>query len=119
MGKNNITAPMSYKIKGVFFFLVFYVIFFLYLRLLVGENIQLIYFINSFVFIIFIITVYEVKWGLYFFIFLIPLLHSFAGFIIDRPRYSILFLFFGLFLHFQIDLLIKQYFYFLFRVYFF
>ncbi len=103
MKDNSIEAPLSYKIKGLLFFLVFYIIFFMYLRLIIGGNTQLIYFINSFVFIIFVLSSYKIKYGLYLFIFLVPLLNSSAGFIIDRHKYTVLFLFFGLFLGYIVN----------------
>lgn len=103
MKDNSIEAPLSYKIKGIFFFLLFYIIFLLYLRLIVGENTPLIYFINSLIFIIFILSSFKIKYGLYLFIFLIPLLNSSAGSEVMRQRYTILFLFFALFLGFIVN----------------
>ncbi|GAI46167.1 unnamed protein product, partial [marine sediment metagenome] len=54
-------------------------------------------------FIIYILSLYKIKWGLFLFIFLIPLLNSRALLFIIRPRYIIVFLFFGLFLGFLVN----------------
>jgi len=54
-------------------------------------------------FIIYILSLYRIKWGLFLFIFLIPLLNFYAIPFVRRPRQIILFLFFGLFLGFLIN----------------
>jgi len=84
-------------------FLAFYVIFFLYMRLIVGNNISLSLLVHSLMFIIYLLSLYKIKWGLFLFIFLIPLLNFQAIPFIERPRYIILFLFFSLFLGFLVS----------------
>ena len=91
------------KIKKLLVFAVFFVPFFLYMDLIVGDNLSLIYFVNTLILVIFILSIYNIKFGLYFFIFLIPLLNSSANPLVNRPRYIILFLFFGLFLGFLVN----------------
>ncbi len=54
-------------------------------------------------FIIYFLSLYKIKYGLFLFIFLIPLLNSRAILFIIRPRYIIVFLFFGLFLGFLVN----------------
>ena len=84
-------------------FLIFYIIFFRYMKLIVGNHLSLILFVNSLMFIVYIISLYRIKWGLFLFIFLVPLLNSQAVPFVERPRYIILFLFFGLFLGFLVN----------------
>lgn len=98
-----IPIPTSLKLKGTIIFLLFYAAFFLYLKLIVGTNVQLMYYVNSIILILFLLTSYKVKFGLYLFIFLMPLLNSSANFMIDRPRYIVVFMFFGLFLGFIVN----------------
>lgn len=84
-------------------FLIFYIIFFLYMRLIVEDNLSLILFVHSLMFIIYILSLYKIRWGLFLFIFLIPLLNFQAIPFVRGPRYIILFLFFGLFLGFLVN----------------
>ena len=84
-------------------FLIFYIIFFLYMRLIVEDDLSLILFTHSLMFIIYLLSLYKIKYGLFLFVFLIPLL-NFQGIpFVTQPRYIILFLFFGLFLGFLIN----------------
>jgi len=84
-------------------FLIFYIIFFLYMRLLVEDNLPLILFSHTLLFIIYFLSLYKIKYSLFFFIFLVPLLNSRALLFVIRPRYIIVFLFFGLFLGFLVN----------------
>ncbi len=91
-------------ITRIILFLIFYVIFFLYMRLIVEEdNLSLLLFANSLMFIIYFLSLYKIKYGLFLFIFLIPLLNFEAIPFVSRPRHIILFLFFGLFLGFLVN----------------
>jgi len=87
----------------IILFLIFYIIFFLYMRLIVEDNLSLILFAHSLMFIIYFLSLYKIKYGLFLFIFLIPLLNSQAVPFVTRPRYILLFLFFGLFLGFLVN----------------
>jgi putative inorganic carbon (hco3(-)) transporter len=87
----------------IIIFLIFYIIFFLYMRYIVEGYQSLNIFAHSLMFIIYLISLYKIKWGLYLFIFLIPLLNSPLILNTIRPRYIIVFLFFGLFLGFLIN----------------
>ena len=95
----------NYKklIIRIIVFLIFYIIFFLYMRLIVEDDLPLMLFAHSLMFIIYFLSLYKIKWGLFLFIFLIPLLNSRALLFIIRPRYIIVFLFFGLFLGFLVN----------------
>lgn len=84
-------------------FLIFYIIFFPYMKIIVEVNMPLMLFAHSLMFAIFILSLYKVKWGLFLFIFLIPLLNSRALLFMIRPRYIVVFLFFGLFLGFLVN----------------
>ncbi len=103
MERNNIPVPAGLIARKTVIFLLFYLIFFLYLRLIVGTNLELMYFVNSIVLIIFVLSSYKIKFGLYLFIFLIPLLNSSNNFLVSRPRYIVVFMFFGLFLGFLVN----------------
>ncbi|TET09948.1 MAG: hypothetical protein E3J83_01140, partial [Candidatus Atribacteria bacterium] len=73
------------------------------MRLIIKDNLPLILFVHSLMFIIYFLSLYKIKYGLFLFIFLIPLLNSRAILFIIRPRYIIVFLFFGLFLGFLVN----------------
>ncbi len=103
MQSNRLASPKTLSIWKIFVFLIFYIIFFLYMRLIVEDNHSLILFVHSLMFIIYFLSLYKIKWGLYLFIFLIPLLNFQAIPFVTRPRYIILFLFFGLFLGFLVN----------------
>lgn len=90
-------------IARIILFLLFYVIFFLYMRLIIEGDLHLILFVYTLVFIIYFLSLFNIKYGLFLFIFLIPLLNSRALLFNIRPRYIIVFLFFGLFLGFLIN----------------
>jgi O-antigen ligase len=90
-------------LAGTIGFLVFYIIFFLYMRLIVEDNLSLILFVHSLMFIAYVLSLYRMKWGLFLFIFLIPLLNFSTIPFIKRPRQILLFLFFGFFLGFLVN----------------
>jgi len=96
-------AYYKYLARRITVFLIFYISFFFYMRLIVGENTQLMIFANSLLFIIYLLSLYRIKYGLLLFIFFIPLLNSQEVPFVDRPGYIIVFLFFGLFLGFLVD----------------
>jgi len=103
MLNSRMTNSRTLLICRVSIFLMFYIVFFLYMRLIVEDNLSLILFVHSLMFIIYILSLYKIKWGLFLFIFLIPLLNFSTIPFIKRPRQIILFLFFGLFLGFLVS----------------
>lgn len=96
---------VKYKtlVKRVFIFLIFYIAFFLYMRLITENNQPLIIFAHTLMLIIYILSLFRIKLGLFLFIFLIPLLNANIIPFVARPRYVLLFLFFGLFLGFIVN----------------
>src|SRR4030042_6390947 len=90
----------------IFRFLIFasvFTVFFLYHKDVVYQNPVLFYAINTLIFVLFIVSVYNIKAGLYTFIFFIPLLNSLTTILGIRSIRTILFLFFSLFLGFLIN----------------
>ena len=86
-----------------YIFLGFYIIFFLLHRNLIYDRLGLLIFVNSLIFLIFIFSVYNIKTGLYIFIFFIPLLSSMTTILGKRGIDIILFLFLSLFLGFIVN----------------
>ena len=103
MQGNKLARPKTLSIWKIFVFLIFYIIFFLYMRLIIKDDLPLVLFTYSLMFIIYLLSIYKIKWGLFLFIFLVPLLNSRALLFTIRPRYIIVFLFFGLFLGFLVN----------------
>ena len=101
--------PITYKRKShkeiainIIAFLLAYIIIFFY-QLKIIRNDQLGVFTNTLCLIIFIISIYKIKFGLYFFIFLVPLL-NFLPYAFGTSYFPvILFLFFSLFLGFLVN----------------
>ena len=86
-----------------------FTVFFLYQKSAVSDNHVVIYLVNTLVLIIFILSVYKIKLGLYLFIFFIPLLNSFTTILGIRTVPIILLLFFPLCLGFIVNY-VKNYF---------
>ncbi|MFA5015644.1 MAG: O-antigen ligase family protein [Actinomycetota bacterium] len=91
------------RIFRFFVFTGFFAIFFLYHKDIIYQNPVLFYAINTLTFVLFIVSVYNIKIGLYTFIFLIPLLNSLTIILGIRSVRTILFLFFSLFLGFLVN----------------
>lgn len=105
MQKNHISTCYGFRDR-IFRFLVFisfFTIFFLYHKDIVYQNTVLFYAINTLIFLLFVISVYNIKIGLYTFIFFIPLLNSLTIILGIRSVNAILFLFFSLFLGFLVN----------------
>jgi len=103
MSNSRLANSGTFLIYRASIFLVFYIVFFLYMRLIVEDNLSLMLFVHSLMFVVYILSLYRIKWGLFLFIFLIPLLNFSTIPFIKRPRQIILFLFFGLFLSFLVN----------------
>ncbi len=84
-------------------FLIFFAVFFLYHRDVIYDNPGLLYAANTLIFVLFIISVYRIKIGLYIFIFFIPLLSFITTVLGIRNINFILSLFFSLFLGFLVN----------------
>ena len=91
------------RIKNLVIFVAFFAVFFAYSRVIIYDNITLYYFVNSLIFLLFIASVSNIKYGLYTFIFFIPLLNTITTIIGIRPVSILLLLFFALFLGFLVN----------------
>ncbi len=90
-------------LKYFFIFLAFFIIFFLYQSFVINGNQAFQILVESAIFILFIVSVYNIRLGFYIFIFLIPLVNSLPE--ISGAKYFMLLmlLFFGVFLAFIIN----------------
>jgi len=110
--KSLIVIKNIYKsnyIKTIFLFLTLFTIFFLYQKRTIYDSLAVLIFVNTLVLIIFIVSVYKVKYGLYLFIFFIPLLNSLTTILAIRPISILLFLFFSFCLGFIVNYAGKTY----------
>jgi O-antigen ligase len=90
-------------IKNIFIFLALYLIFFTYQYELSDNNIWSLLFTNLLVMVVFIVSIINIKSGIYIFIFILPLLNSFTTILEISPISFPLFLFFALSLGFVIN----------------
>jgi len=90
-------------IKTSLLFLVLFAVFFLYQKRVVSDNYIIIYIVNTLVLIIFILSIFKIKFSLYLFIFFIPLLNSLTTILAIRSVPIILLLFFSLCLGFIVN----------------
>lgn len=90
------------KLKNLVIFIIFYIVFFLYYKTVYFDNLLISIFINTLILIIFLVSVIGGKYGLYVYIFLIPLLNSLTTILEIRPIPILLLLFFSFFLGFLI-----------------
>jgi len=93
----------SCRVQRFLVFLSFFIVFFLYQRDVIYDRVGLLIVANTLMFIIFIISVYRLKAGLYIFIFFIPLLSFITTVMGIRNINFILSLFFSLFLGFLVN----------------
>ena len=105
MQKNYILTGNDFnnRILRFLIFLSFFIIFFLYQRDVIYDRVGLLYAANTLILVLFIISVYRIKIGLYIFIFFIPLLSFITTVLGIRNINFILFLFFSLFLGFLVN----------------
>jgi len=91
------------RIQRFLVFLGFFIVFFLYHRDVIYDRVGLLIVASTLMFVVFIISVYRLKAGLYVFIFFIPLLTFITTVLGIRNINFILFLFFSLFLGFLVN----------------
>src|SRR4030043_77487 len=84
--------------RNIIIFLIFFIIFFLYQKTAVYGSTGLFLFVNILILIIFFLTVFNAKAGLYFFIFTIPIFNSLTAILEVQPVSMLLFFFFAFFL---------------------
>src|SRR4030042_1487080 len=104
MSFKSLLVSKALIVRNVVLFLIFYLIFFLYQGLAEYDNLGFLLFVNISVLIIFLLTLYRSKLGLYLFIFFIPLLNSLTTILEVQPVPIILFFFFAFFMGFILNL---------------
>src|SRR4030042_4265854 len=104
MNFKSLLISKALIVRNVIVFLIFYLSFFLYQSLAKYDNLRFLLLINISVLVIFLLTLYSSKLGLYLFIFFIPLLNSLTTILEIQPVPIILFFFFGFFLGFILSL---------------
>src|SRR4030042_2578752 len=104
MNFKSLLVSKALIVRNVIIFLIFYLSFFLYQSLANYSNLSFLLFINISVLVIFLLTLYRSKLGLYLFIFFIPLLYSLTTILEIQPVPIILFFFFAFFMGFILNL---------------
>jgi len=104
MNFKSLLVSKALIVRNVIVFLIFYLSFFLYQSLAKYDNLRFLLLINISVLVIFLITLYSSKLGLYLFIFFIPLLNSLTTILEIQPVQIILFFFFAFFMGFILNL---------------
>lgn len=107
--KYSLLVKKNLYFRNLFIFLFFYIIFFLVHKNTYYDNVGILLFVNILLCIVFIITAFKPKIGLYLFIFFIPLLNSLTTILGIRPVPTLLFIFFGFFLGFILSFFEKDY----------
>jgi len=105
MNSKSLSVGKTVIARNIIIFLIFYLCFFLYQGLAEYDNLWFLLLINTSVLVIFLITLYSSKLGLYIFIFFIPLLNSLTAILRVQTVPIILFFFFAFFLGFILNLL--------------
>lgn len=104
MNFKSLLVSKALIVRNVIVFLIFYLSFFLYQSLAKYDNLRFLLLINISVLVIFLLTLYSSKLGLYLFIFFIPLLNSLTTILEIQPVPIILFFFFAFFMGFILNL---------------
>ena len=104
MSFKSLLVSKALIVRNVVLFLIFYLSFFLYQSLAKYDNLRFLLLINISVLVIFLLTLYSSKLGLYLFIFSIPLLNSLTTILEIQPVPIILFFFFAFFMGFILNL---------------
>ena len=95
---------------GYFFvFLILFLVFFLYKSYILNNNSVFFLIIEIAIFILFIVSIFKIRFGFYVFIFLIPLVNSLPEIMAGKNFMLIMLLFFPVFLAFIIDMHKGQY----------
>jgi O-antigen ligase len=89
--------------RNIFIFLIFFIIFFLYQSAAVYNSDGLFLFVNILILIIFFLTAFNAKAGLYLFIFIVPIFNSLTIILKIRSVPILLFFFFAFFLGFLLN----------------
>lgn len=100
---SNINIYKKRIIGNIILFLILFVIFFLYQRIIIHDNLIIKLLVNTLILVIFTLSVCKIKYGIYFFIFLIPLLNSLPTVLGTQQIPVTLFLFFPLILGFIVN----------------
>src|SRR4030065_286246 len=104
MNSKSLLVSKALIVRNVIVFLIFYLSFFLFQSLAKYDNPGFLLFVNISVLVIFLLTLYRSKLGLYLFIFFIPLLNSLTTILEIHPVPIILFFFFAFFMGFILNL---------------
>jgi len=104
MNSKSLSVRKAVIARNIIIFLIFYLCFFLYQGLAKYDNLWFLLLINTSVLVIFLLTLYSSKLGLYLFIFFIPLLNSLTTILKIQPVPIILFFFFAFFIGFILNL---------------
>ncbi len=100
---NRYSINRIITLKNLFIFLVLFTVFYKHLDRFTHDDIAVNLVLNTLCLIIFIVSLYKIKIGLYLFIFFIPLLNSFTTILNVRPVEIILYLFFAFTLGFFVN----------------
>ncbi|MCD4670147.1 MAG: O-antigen ligase family protein [Actinomycetia bacterium] len=103
MKNNRYSVNRAIILKDLFIFLTLFAIFYKYLDKFTHDDMAVNIVLNTLCLVIFIVSLYKIKLGLYLFIFFIPLLNSFTTILGARPVEIILYLFFALTLGFFVN----------------
>jgi putative inorganic carbon (hco3(-)) transporter len=100
MKNRSLLINWNLYLKNILVFLVFYVVFFLYNSLSRYDNTAILLFSNFLFLFVFLATIINVKWGLYIFIFFVPLLNTLTTILSVNPIDFPMIIFFAFFLGF-------------------
>ncbi len=103
MKNNRYSINRIITLKNLFIFLALFTVFYKHLDRFTYDDIAVNLVLNTLCLIIFIVSIYKVKIGLYLFIFFIPLFNSFTTILSVRPVEIILYLFFAFTLGFFVN----------------
>jgi O-antigen ligase len=96
------------NVKYFLYFTLFFIVFFLYQKTLIYDNLKIFLIVNTLVLVVFLLSVFKIKLGFYLFVFFIPLLNSLTAILHVTKIDIILFLFFSLFLGFYINIHVNK-----------
>jgi len=103
MKNNKYPVNRVIALKDLFIFLTLFAAFFMHLNKFTHDDIAVSLVLNTLCLIIFAVSLYKIKFGLYLFIFFIPLFNSFTTILSVRPVTVILYLFFAFTLGFFVN----------------
>jgi O-antigen ligase len=103
MQNHSLLISKKLYFRNIIIFLIFFIIFFLYQAAAVYGSSGLFLFVNAMILIIFFLTAFNAKAGLYLFIFTIPIFNSLTTILKVRSVPMLLFFFFAFFLGFLLN----------------